>query len=229
MDNELLKNLAKAQLGAAAETAALNELNRIRQTDSVLFIRTLLRLASNDRKGFLLFFHQLDLTPEETVKLFVESRKSKGQTLKEAATELEQLILETKKLKPKEPTGEELFTFALEALRKENPKWTPYSFNRFAKIRIRKHFENNPKPYTNEDLTVGAKWFNTTREILTNEKKETSPRSRSYAQVTRKKWQEFYKLRFKTKEPIFAYEFERAARKKAGELHKNKNTPNLAK
>jgi hypothetical protein len=218
MNDDLLKNLLKAQMSATAQTEVLDEMNRIRQTKPIVFIRTLLKLARINGNHFEFFARQFELTREELALFALEYGKAAGQTVQETIKELglEQDLSETEK--PKEPAAEEIFVSALKALHSENPKWTLSSFKHFAESRIKKYLEKDPKPYTEQDVTVGANWFNSTRKLLTEEKQRTAPRARRYAQVPRKKWQEFFKTRFRTKSPEFARDFEKAARAKAQEL-----------
>jgi hypothetical protein len=232
MNDDLLKNLLKAQMSATAQTEVLDEMNRIRQTKPIVFIRTLLKLARINGKQFSLFFRQFELTREELALFALEYGKAIGQTVQETIKELglEQDLSETEK--PKEPTADELFTSALETLRIEKSNYTKRDFLRFAEKRIEKYFEKNPKPYTEQQLIEGAKWYNHERNflLLENQKKQDfKKRARYRVNVPAKSWEVIQLRLFNNKSPEFAGQFQKEVRAKAAELRFARNRENLAK
>jgi hypothetical protein len=232
MNDDLLKNLVKAQLSATVQTQVLDELNRIRQTKPIVFIRTLLKLARVNGKHFELFARQFELTREELALFALEYGKAVGQTVQETIKELglDQELSETEK--PKEPTADELFTAALEILRIEKSNYTKRDFLHFAKKRIEKYFVKNPKPYTEQQLIEAAKWYNHERNflLLENQKKQDSKkRGRYRVNVPAKIWEVIQLRLFNNKSPEFARQFKKEVRAKAAELRFARNRENSAK
>jgi hypothetical protein len=229
MNDNLLKNLVKAQMSATVQTQILDELNRMRQTKPIVFIRTLLMLARANHQQFLLFVRQFELTNDELALLLLESGKAKGQTEKDIIKEVKQIISEAEELTPKNPTYNELFADALKALRSEKSNWTKRDFLNFAEKRIEKYFEKNPKVYTDEQVTETAKWYNQTRKKLLQKKQELTPRSRSRVNVPAEEWEITQQRLFDNKRPEFARQFQKEVRAKAAELRNAGNAQNSVK
>lgn len=217
MDKHSLRTLAESFIEADREKELLDTLNRNRQSNPELFVKTLFKLGQKlGREKGLPFFKQFNFSKEEFALMFLEVKRKEGWTLEEAKEILDEWNDESKT----KPIGEELFLSALKAFRKEKPSWKKSDFMRYAQTRIESYFEKKPKPFTEEDVKVGAKWYNNTRKKIFDEKQKNDSRSRSRSNLHQKEWSEFYKLRFKTEKPKFARNFERKVRKEATKLQR---------
>jgi hypothetical protein len=188
------------------------------------------RLENVERRKFL---QSVELTEEEIINLatFTLDRKS----IEESSLLSIQLkfskwnaagLLNTSTT---EPSAEQLFASFLEKLRKEKPSWRESDFLRYDQRRIKSHFKKETKPFTEQDVRVGAEWYNNARKKISEEKQKKDSRSRSRVNVPRKKWREFYQMRFGTEKPEFTREFEKKVRREAARLQNIKTAPNRAK
>jgi hypothetical protein len=226
MDRLNLQNSVEAIMTAKAYKILLGQLVTARQNDPQEFTNMLAELRIKDSAAFSLFTMDLLPTKQELGQITLASFKRGVINEKQVKEELTILGLFENE-KEIIPTANELFQSAFEALSRENPNWRQREFLRSVESRIKKYFAKTPKQYTEQDITVAANWYNTTRKKALEEINARDKRSRSDSKVKREIWQSFYEMRFKIENPPFAREFERKVNALARKMRNNKDAQPL--
>lgn len=228
---DLLK-IAEATRMAEAEHLLLKHLDRLRSTNTSLFVKTLFQILS--RLGLEkrpMFLNRYKLSTEENAYFLMEIADTKGQTIEKTLAEFGIKIPDIKKVQtgPTGPTGKELLVAAIKKIHQEKPTWKPSRFQRYVAAVIKRHFAKKPKPFTGQDVKVGAEWFFTQQKKLMNERPSIDRRARYRVRVPDVLWREIQKMRFGTPTPEFAEEYQRTVRAEARKIKKRQKEPTSTK
>ena len=164
------RRFAMAAARAEKEQAILDYLDHLRSSNSGHFVKAFFKMVQSvPREKSAAIRNRYELTELENGYLILELRNSNDWTLEQTAKELG-LKLPAKAQLAAEPTGEELLDVALNQLKREKPTWKPFQFRRFVGSRTSRHLVRPSKPFTAQDIAVGAEWYFNKRKSLKAER-----------------------------------------------------------
>ena len=218
----LSRQVDEEVLRSRDEKRGFEKLARVRETDNENFTKIIATIFTGNKERGASLFNKLELTPQEHRNFTIDLFELGAITAEQTEQILKSIENSAKVVQKAKPTGGELFTAAIHQLHQENPTWKPSRFQRYAESRIKQYFKKKPKPFSNEDVTVGATWYETVKRNLTTERDQNSRRLHRGANVSFRKWQELFRLRFSTPTPEFAKEYQKAVTAEARKRRKNK-------
>lgn len=227
MPNNEFPNMVRAEIRAVEELNQRRRLLKVRRTDPELFVQSVIEIAQSlaGPKGRA-YAKSFEFTGREFAYMAMYLQKKNGWSFDELLRELG--INEPQQAAPG-PNGEAQLITAFAAISQENPTLKPYRFKQLVERHMKRHLEPTAKPYTNQDVNVGAQWYLTTRKKMLESKNQTDPRSRSNASIPSSQWSEFYRFRKWGDNPKFARKFHKAVRDRARKITKRDKEQNSAK